>query len=117
MIDGIRFKVCGLTSLVDAEFADRCGADYLGFIFHPESPRNLTLALGRQTATPLQMSRGFAVFANGGFRVEAYFIERIEDATGAVVRALTRRIVISMLLFVFLLVGWKLGWLQPHGIN
>ena len=43
MIDGIRFKVCGLTSLVDAEFADRCGADYLGFNFHPGSPRKISL--------------------------------------------------------------------------
>lgn len=44
MIDGIRLKVCGLTSLVDAEFADRCGVDYLGFIFFPKSPRYLPLA-------------------------------------------------------------------------
>jgi phosphoribosylanthranilate isomerase len=44
MIDGIRFKVCGLTSLADAEFADRCGADYLGFILYPPSPRGVTLA-------------------------------------------------------------------------
>lgn len=43
MVDGIRFKVCGLTSLVDAEFADRAGADFLGFILHPRSPRHLPL--------------------------------------------------------------------------
>jgi phosphoribosylanthranilate isomerase len=43
MIDGIRLKVCGLTSIVDAEFADRCGADYLGFILYPKSPRHLSL--------------------------------------------------------------------------
>ncbi len=43
MIDGIRLKVCGLTTLVDAEFADACGADFLGFIFYPPSPRSITL--------------------------------------------------------------------------
>ena len=43
MIDGIRLKVCGLTSLVDAEFADRCGVDCLGFILYPKSPRYLSL--------------------------------------------------------------------------
>lgn len=43
MIDGIRLKVCGLTTLVDAEFADRAGADALGFILHPASPRYLPL--------------------------------------------------------------------------
>lgn len=44
MIAGIRFKVCGLTSLVDAEFADHCGADYLGFNLYPKSPRYISLA-------------------------------------------------------------------------
>lgn len=43
MINGIRLKVCGLTSLVDADAADRIGADYLGFIFYPKSPRGITL--------------------------------------------------------------------------
>jgi phosphoribosylanthranilate isomerase len=43
MVGAIRFKVCGLTSLVDADFADHCGADYLGFILHPGSPRKITL--------------------------------------------------------------------------
>lgn len=61
MIDGIRFKVCGLTSLVDAEFADRCGADYLGFIFHPASPRFLPLEQFRAMAPRLPERRKAAV--------------------------------------------------------
>ena len=44
MIHGVRFKVCGLTSLVDAEAADAVGADYLGFILYPKSPRDVSLA-------------------------------------------------------------------------
>lgn len=43
MIAGIRVKVCGLRSLVDAEAADGVGADYLGFILYPKSPRWITL--------------------------------------------------------------------------
>jgi hypothetical protein len=55
-----------------------------------------------------------AVFSLG----QAMFaMARGPDASGAVVRALTRRVAVSVLLFLFLLVGWKLGWLQPHGIS
>ncbi len=43
MIDGIRLKFCGLTALVDVEFADQLGADYLGFILYPKSPRSINL--------------------------------------------------------------------------
>jgi phosphoribosylanthranilate isomerase len=50
MIDGIRFKVCGVTSHVDAEFADRCGADYLGFNLYPPSPRYVALETYRAMA-------------------------------------------------------------------
>ena len=43
MINGVRLKVCGITSLVDADAADAVGADYLGFIFFPGSPRQVSL--------------------------------------------------------------------------
>ncbi len=47
-----------------------------------KQPDNLTFALGAGSVTPLQMARGYAVFANGGYRIEATLIERIVDAKG-----------------------------------
>ena len=44
-----------------------------------ELPRNLSLALGSGAVTPLQMARGYAVLANGGYLIEPYFIEHIEE--------------------------------------
>lgn len=61
MIDGVRFKVCGLTSLVDAEFADRCGADYLGFILYPRSPRYIPLPQFQSMAARLPNRKTVAV--------------------------------------------------------
>lgn len=46
-------------------------------------PRNLTLALGTPSLTPMDVARGFATFANGGFLVEPHLIERIEGPDGA----------------------------------
>ncbi|PKM36665.1 MAG: peptidase [Gammaproteobacteria bacterium HGW-Gammaproteobacteria-10] len=45
-------------------------------------PNSYTLALGSGQATPLQMARAYAVFANGGFLVEPYLIDRIESGDG-----------------------------------
>jgi penicillin-binding protein 1A len=60
------------------------------FGFGPEAlPANLTLALGTGQVTPLDMARGYAVFANGGFRVTPHLIERITDSHGLEVYAAT----------------------------
>jgi penicillin-binding protein 1A len=45
-------------------------------------PANLTLALGTGQVTPLEMARGFAVFANSGFRVEPGFLSRVMTVDG-----------------------------------
>ncbi len=47
--------------------------------------RNLTLALGTHAYTPLEIATGYATLANGGYRVEPWLIERIENARGEVV--------------------------------
>ncbi|EDY87296.1 penicillin-binding protein [gamma proteobacterium HTCC5015] len=53
-------------------------------------PRDLSLALGSNSSTPLNLARNFATFANNGYRVEPYFVDRIEDRDGRVVYASDR---------------------------
>ncbi len=45
-------------------------------------PENESLSLGSLSMTPMEVARAYAVFANGGFLVEPYFIDRIEDMDG-----------------------------------
>ncbi|HRD98177.1 MAG TPA: PBP1A family penicillin-binding protein [Rubrivivax sp.] len=47
-----------------------------------KQPKDLTLALGTGSVTPLQLAQAYAVFANGGHRVTPVLIERIVDAQG-----------------------------------
>ncbi len=42
-------------------------------------PKDLSLALGSHSATPIEVASGYAVFANGGYRVEPYLVTKIED--------------------------------------
>lgn len=58
--------------------------DYLGrFGFGAEAlPNGLSLALGTGELSPLKLAEGYAVFANGGYHVTPWFIQRIEDAAG-----------------------------------
>jgi len=48
-------------------------------------PSNLSLSLGSGLLTPMELARGFAVIANGGYDVQPYLIERIEEWDGTVV--------------------------------
>ena len=58
------------------------------FGFDPKlHPPYLTMALGAGSATPMQMVGAYAIFANGGYRVTPYFIERVEDTRGNVLMA------------------------------
>ncbi len=58
--------------------------DYIArFGFDPKlHPPYLTMALGAGSVTPLQMLGAYSVFANGGYRIAPYFVERVEDDKG-----------------------------------
>ena len=45
-------------------------------------PQDLTMALGTAEFSPLQMATAYSTFANGGFKVNSYYIDRILDAGG-----------------------------------
>jgi penicillin-binding protein 1A len=47
--------------------------------------RNLSLALGSGNLTPMELARGYAVIANGGYDVEPFLIDRIEDSDKKIV--------------------------------
>ena len=48
-------------------------------------PRDLSLALGSQTMSPMQIASAYAVLANGGFAVRPYLIDRVEKLDGEIV--------------------------------
>ncbi len=49
----------------------------------------LTMALGAVNVTPWQMLGGYSVFANGGYRVTPYLIQRVEDGQGNIISQAT----------------------------
>ena len=47
-------------------------------------PPYLTMALGAGSVTPMQLASAYAVFANGGYRVNPYLITRVTDHKGRI---------------------------------
>jgi penicillin-binding protein 1A len=78
-------------NLVSVRMLDAIGVEYarkyisqFGFD-EKELPPNLSISLGTPSLTPLSIARGYAVFANGGFRVDAWFIDEVRDREGKVI--------------------------------
>lgn len=63
------------------------------FGFKPSQlPNSLSLALGSGAITPMQLSTGYAVFANGGFSVEPFFIDTILEDNALFYQAKPREV-------------------------
>ncbi len=75
-------------NMVSIRILDAIGPKYAQdyvtrFGFEPEKhPPYLTMALGAGSVTAWQMARAYAVFANGGFLIQPYFIQKIVDDRG-----------------------------------
>ncbi len=77
-------------NLVSVRLLDAIGVDFASryitqFGFSQESlPPNLSMSLGTSSLTPISIARGYTVFANGGYLVEPWFIEKVLDRHGNV---------------------------------
>jgi len=87
----LRVALVNSRNLVSIRLLRSIGIDYcidyltrFGFQAN-DMPRNLSLALGSASVTPLQIAAGFAVFSNSGFRVAPYFIDRIVGANEEII--------------------------------
>lgn len=58
------------------EYAQRFGFD------KAKLANDMTLVLGSTVMSPLEIARGYSVFANGGYLIDPYFIASIEDVNG-----------------------------------
>ena len=63
------------------EFVRRFGFDASA------APMNPSTALGAGGVPPLDLAGGYAAFANGGYRVEPYIVDKVEDAAGDILYA------------------------------
>ena len=84
----LRYAMAHSINLVSVRLMRDIGPDYawnyvqrFGFD-KSQLPQNLTMALGTAELSPLQVAEAYATFANGGFKVTPYYIDRIEDAAG-----------------------------------
>jgi penicillin-binding protein 1A len=84
----LRWALTKSRNLVSIRLLQRLGVKrfieyvkHLGFDTSGYAPE-YSLALGTQTITPLELAKGYAVIANGGYRVDPYIIQRIEGVQG-----------------------------------
>ncbi len=84
----LRTALAKSKNMVSIRILDAIGPKYAQeyvtrFGFDPEKhPPYLTMALGAGSVTGWQMARAYAVFANGGYLVQPYFIHKIVDDRG-----------------------------------
>lgn len=78
-------------NLVSVRLLDAIGVDYARrYISHfgfdeAQLPPNLSMSLGTASLAPIDVARGYAVFANGGFQIKAWFIDEVKDRAGQVI--------------------------------
>lgn len=73
-------KICGITNIEDARVAADAGADFLGFIFYPESPRYVTPELAGKITQQIR-----AEFAERSPRFVGVFVDEPVETVRATI--------------------------------
>lgn len=76
----VNVKICGITNLEDARCAAEAGADFLGFIFYPPSPRYITPEQAGEIAQAIR-----AEFGEAAPRCVGVFVDEPVDVVRAVI--------------------------------
>lgn len=84
-VNSIRVKICGITSVADALSSVEAGADAIGLVFYPPSPRNVNVELARR------ISRAVGPFVT----VTGLFV----DAEPAYIEAIVQQVPLNLLQF------------------
>ncbi|MEY6433132.1 PBP1A family penicillin-binding protein [Thioalkalicoccus limnaeus] len=114
----VRVALAQSRNLATIDLLERVGIDetrafITRFGFAPETlPRGLSLALGSGEASPWRMAAGYAVFANGGFRVEPHLIQRVQTGNGHVLFEAAPRLACTDCWFRY---GRGAAWTRPLG--
>lgn len=93
----LRFALAHSRNTISVELLQAIGLSYgLNYLKNfgfdvSKMPDNLTLALGTAQVTPLQMATAYAVFANGGYQVNPYLIDKVVDRKNQVIYQATPR--------------------------
>ena len=77
MSSPVAVKICGITTPEAADVAAQCGAVYGGLVFHPNSPRNLSL----------EQARALAGMMRGRLQIVALITDMDDERIGAVMAA------------------------------
>src|SRR5512135_3025716 len=75
-------KICGLTNLDDAWCAVEAGADMLGFIFYPKSPRYVQPEVAREVAQKVRVRAPHIITVGVFVNESAQSMREVLDLTG-----------------------------------
>ena len=74
----VQVKICGINEVRALDAAERAGADFVGFVFYPRSPRHVTLDLARTLGASVRSAKKIAVMVDEDDAAIAAIVDVLE---------------------------------------